>query len=144
MKLFRAEAFRIRNRSELGTPTLCYITGQLCGSEVKKRSITSSMLMPNVRDWDCRVGLYEHFILASTVCCVSLNTWFPVSFLERPGVFDCVREGSFRLLGYGMPQSTRLFPVWHLVLPTAFYGTMHYVITAVTQVYWATDGWHSF
>lgn len=52
---------------------------------------------------------------------------------ERPGVFDCVREGSFRLLGYGMPQSTRLFPVWHLVLPTAFYGTMHYVITAVTQ-----------
>ena len=53
---------------------------------------------------------------------------------ERPGVFDCVREGSFRLLGYGMPQSTRLFPVWHLILPTAFHGTLHYVIAAITQV----------
>merc|ERR1719193_2209805 len=52
---------------------------------------------------------------------------------ERPGIFDCVREGSFRLLGYGMPQSTRLFPVWHLLLPTALHGTLHYVIAALTQ-----------
>jgi len=52
---------------------------------------------------------------------------------ERPGIFDCVREGSFRLLGYGMPQSTRLFPVWHLVIPTALHGTLHYVIAAATQ-----------
>lgn len=54
---------------------------------------------------------------------------------ERPGIFDCVREGSYRLVGYGMPQTTRLFPVWQLIFPTAIHGTFHYVISAISQ--WA-------
>ncbi|CAH1796072.1 unnamed protein product, partial [Owenia fusiformis] len=53
---------------------------------------------------------------------------------ERPGVFDCIKEGFGRLLGsWSTPQSTRLLPVWKLVVPTVCYGLMHYAITSIAQ-----------
>ena len=52
---------------------------------------------------------------------------------ERPGVLDCLREGGARLVGWSTPQTTRLLPVYKLVLPTLCHGLMHYVISSLAQ-----------
>lgn len=52
---------------------------------------------------------------------------------ERPGVFDCFREGGFRLLSLSAPQTTRLLPMWKLVVPVITYGIVHYVVVSVAQ-----------
>ena len=52
---------------------------------------------------------------------------------ERPGVFDCLREGTSRLLGWSIQQSTRLLPVWKLVPPMVIHGVMHYIISSLAK-----------
>ncbi|ESO93129.1 hypothetical protein LOTGIDRAFT_162156 [Lottia gigantea] len=52
---------------------------------------------------------------------------------ERPGVFDCIKEAATRIMGWGMPQTTRLLPIWKLVLPTVIFRVAHYVICSVAQ-----------
>ncbi|CAH1254546.1 SLC25A46 [Branchiostoma lanceolatum] len=52
---------------------------------------------------------------------------------ETPWVLDCVKEGFRRLLGWGAPTTTRLLPVWKLVLPTVLYGLLHYLVTSIVQ-----------
>ena len=52
---------------------------------------------------------------------------------ERPGVFDCLREGATRLLGWGTVGPTRQLPVWKLVAPTVTLGLCHYVISSMAQ-----------
>ena len=52
---------------------------------------------------------------------------------ERPGVFDCLREGVSRLIGWATPQSTRLLPVWKLVPPLLLHGLLHYVISSLAK-----------
>lgn len=47
---------------------------------------------------------------------------------DKPGPFDFIREGLGRLMGWGMPQTTRLLPVYTLVLPTAVMGVSQYII----------------
>ena len=52
---------------------------------------------------------------------------------ERPGVFDCLREGTSRLLSLSSKQMTRLLPVWKLFFPTIAYGLLHYIISSLAQ-----------
>ena len=52
---------------------------------------------------------------------------------ERPGVFDCLREGASRLLGWSTQQSTRLLPVWKLVPPMVIHGILHYIISSLAK-----------
>ncbi|XP_064608694.1 mitochondrial outer membrane protein SLC25A46-like [Liolophura sinensis] len=52
---------------------------------------------------------------------------------ERPGVFDCLKEGVTRVMGWGLPQSTRLLPVYKLILPVLGYKLSHYVISSIAQ-----------
>ncbi|KAI0222077.1 Solute carrier family 25 member 46 [Lamellibrachia satsuma] len=52
---------------------------------------------------------------------------------ERPGVFDCLREGTSRLLSMSSKQMTRLLPVWKLFFPTVTYGLLHYIISSLAQ-----------
>ncbi|XP_070543386.1 mitochondrial outer membrane protein SLC25A46-like [Ptychodera flava] len=52
---------------------------------------------------------------------------------EKPGVLDCVKEGFSRLLGWGMPQTRRLLPMWTLVVPTVLHGLLHYILSSVVQ-----------
>ncbi|XP_041369430.1 solute carrier family 25 member 46-like [Gigantopelta aegis] len=52
---------------------------------------------------------------------------------EKPGVFDTIKEGLTRIMGWGMPQTTRLLPMWKLVLPTLTFRLSHYLITSVAQ-----------
>ncbi|KAL5004222.1 hypothetical protein ScPMuIL_017678 [Solemya velum] len=52
---------------------------------------------------------------------------------ERPGVLDCVKEGITRVIGWNTPQTTRLLPIWKLILPTVAFRLAHYMITSVSQ-----------
>lgn len=52
---------------------------------------------------------------------------------DKPGPFDFIREGLGRLMGWGMPQTTRLLPVYTLVLPTAVMGVSQYIIIQVAR-----------
>ncbi|XP_077989272.1 mitochondrial outer membrane protein SLC25A46-like [Glandiceps talaboti] len=52
---------------------------------------------------------------------------------EKPGVLDCIKEGFSRLLGWGMPQTRRLLPMWTLVVPTVLHGLLHYVLSSIVQ-----------
>ncbi|XP_074650437.1 mitochondrial outer membrane protein SLC25A46-like [Tubulanus polymorphus] len=52
---------------------------------------------------------------------------------ERPGVLDCVKEGFSRLCGFGVAQTTRLLPIWKLLIPSVMYGLGHYMIKSVAQ-----------
>lgn len=52
---------------------------------------------------------------------------------ERPGMFDVVKEGLRRITRLGTPQTTRLLPIYLLVLPTALHSLLHYIITQLVQ-----------
>ncbi|XP_072050515.1 mitochondrial outer membrane protein SLC25A46-like isoform X2 [Amphiura filiformis] len=52
---------------------------------------------------------------------------------ERPGVFDCIKEGLCRLVGWGTPQTTRLLPMYALLLPTVSHGLVKYIFTSGIQ-----------
>lgn len=52
---------------------------------------------------------------------------------DKPGPFDFIREGLGRLMGWGMPQTTRLLPIYTLVLPTAVMGVSQYIIIQVAR-----------
>lgn len=52
---------------------------------------------------------------------------------EKPGVLDCLKEGVCRLFKWGTPHSTRLLPIWQLILPTALYGVSVYIISSLVQ-----------
>jgi solute carrier family 25 protein 46 len=52
---------------------------------------------------------------------------------ERPGVFNCLTEGMTRLMGLGMPNTTRLFPIWKLLLPTGLIGLSRYIIIQMAR-----------
>ncbi|KAK3096970.1 hypothetical protein FSP39_005259 [Pinctada imbricata] len=52
---------------------------------------------------------------------------------EKPGAFDFIKEGVHRVMGWGMPQTTRLLPIYSLVLPTAIFGVSHYVISQIAR-----------
>eukprot|EP00057_Strongylocentrotus_purpuratus_P033313 XP_790948.3 PREDICTED: solute carrier family 25 member 46 [Strongylocentrotus purpuratus] len=51
---------------------------------------------------------------------------------DRPGVLDCIKEGFLRLTGWGT-SSTRLLPIYTLLLPTVFHGVAKYIITSTVQ-----------
>lgn len=57
---------------------------------------------------------------------------------EKPGVLDCLKEGVCRLFKWGTPHSSRLLPIWQLVIPTAVYGVSVYIISSLVQsvVHW--------
>ncbi|XP_015919671.1 mitochondrial outer membrane protein SLC25A46 [Parasteatoda tepidariorum] len=50
---------------------------------------------------------------------------------EKPGVLDCLKEGLCRLFKWGTPRSTRLFPMWQLVGPTALHGCSVYILSSL-------------
>ena len=52
---------------------------------------------------------------------------------ERPGIFDCLREGLVRLFGWGVMPTTRLLPLWHLVPLVVLYGISHYTIMSLAE-----------
>ncbi|XP_014790187.1 mitochondrial outer membrane protein SLC25A46 [Octopus bimaculoides] len=52
---------------------------------------------------------------------------------DKPGLFDCVKEGVTRVVGIGMPQTTRLLPIYKLMLPTATYWLLDYITTSIAQ-----------
>ncbi|XP_064620316.1 mitochondrial outer membrane protein SLC25A46-like [Lineus longissimus] len=52
---------------------------------------------------------------------------------EKPGLLDCVKEGFVRMSGLAGTQSTRLLPMWKLVVPTMSHGLSHYIIKSVAQ-----------
>lgn len=52
---------------------------------------------------------------------------------ERPGVLNCLTEGVTRLMGWGMSPTTRLIPIWKLVLPTAVVSLSRYIIIQMAR-----------
>ncbi|XP_038072465.1 solute carrier family 25 member 46-like [Patiria miniata] len=52
---------------------------------------------------------------------------------ERPGVFDCIKEGLYRLLGWGIPQTANLLPMYSLLLPTVLHSLLKYILSSVVQ-----------
>lgn len=52
---------------------------------------------------------------------------------EKPGVLDCLKEGVCRLFKWGTPHSSRLLPIWQLIIPTALYGVSVYIISSLVQ-----------
>ncbi len=52
---------------------------------------------------------------------------------ERPGVFDSLREGVARMVGWTTPHATRLLPIYKLVLPTLLHGMCHYAISSLAM-----------
>ncbi|KAK6174511.1 hypothetical protein SNE40_017774 [Patella caerulea] len=84
---------------------------------------------------------FEHILLKSLTF-VLTTPFFASSLIEtlqsdiaseKPGVFDCLKEGVTRVMGWGMPQTTRLLPIWKLVFPTAVFRVSHYIITSIAQ-----------
>ncbi|XP_006825935.1 mitochondrial outer membrane protein SLC25A46-like [Saccoglossus kowalevskii] len=85
--------------------------------------------------------LVGHLALKSLTLLVSMP-FFSASLIEsvqsdiaseKPGVLDCVKEGFSRMLGWGMPQTRRLLPMWTLVIPTVLHGLLHYIISSLVQ-----------
>lgn len=52
---------------------------------------------------------------------------------EKPGVLDCLKEGVCRLFKWGTPHSSRLLPIWQLIIPSALYGVSVYIISSLVQ-----------
>ncbi|XP_072166850.1 mitochondrial outer membrane protein SLC25A46-like [Diadema setosum] len=52
---------------------------------------------------------------------------------DRPGVFDCIKEGFCRLVGWGSSSTTRLLPIYTLLFPTVLHGILKYFITSTVQ-----------
>ncbi|CAL1534585.1 unnamed protein product [Lymnaea stagnalis] len=52
---------------------------------------------------------------------------------ERPGVFDILVEAAARVSAWGVPQTSRQIPVWHLALPTIIFRLSHYIINSIAQ-----------
>ena len=50
---------------------------------------------------------------------------------EKPGVLDCLQEGATRLMGWNTSQTTRLLPIWKLLLPSTGYLLARYVTTSL-------------
>ncbi|KAI5615681.1 solute carrier family 25 member 46 [Silurus asotus] len=82
-----------------------------------------------------------HFILKGLTHVVALP-FYSASLIEtvqseiirdNPGILDCVKEGMGRFLGWGVPHSKRLLPLWTLVFPTVLHGVLHYIISSSVQ-----------
>ncbi|XP_077516117.1 mitochondrial outer membrane protein SLC25A46-like [Amblyomma americanum] len=54
---------------------------------------------------------------------------------ERPGLFDCLREGLMRLLPRGGPRRGRLLPLWRLLGPSVAHGLAHHLLASLVR--WA-------
>jgi len=52
---------------------------------------------------------------------------------EKPGIFDCVREGFNRLFNYHSATTSRLIPVWFLIGPTVVLSLAQYAISSSIQ-----------
>ena len=52
---------------------------------------------------------------------------------DKPGVFDCIKEGFYRMVGWGTSSTTRLLPMYTLLLPTVAHGMLKYIITSIVQ-----------
>ncbi|ELT89994.1 hypothetical protein CAPTEDRAFT_57909, partial [Capitella teleta] len=52
---------------------------------------------------------------------------------ERPGLFDCAREGLARLRSLSTPQVTRQLPIWKVLGPYVLYGTGYYILSSMAQ-----------
>ncbi|XP_048255089.1 mitochondrial outer membrane protein SLC25A46-like isoform X1 [Haliotis rufescens] len=85
---------------------------------------------------------YGEHLLLKALSTVVTTPFFAASLIEtiqsdiaseKPGILDSVKEGLTRVFGWGMPQTTRLLPVWRLILPTVAYQLSHYVITSLAQ-----------
>ena len=74
-------------------------------------------------------------------CASLVETVQSTIVVESPGVFDCLREGLFRLSYLSSFRGTRLFPVWCLWSSTVVYGVSHYVIAGVSRytLQWITN-----
>ncbi|XP_050046088.1 mitochondrial outer membrane protein SLC25A46-like isoform X2 [Dermacentor andersoni] len=87
--------------------------------------------------------LWQHLLLKSVA--VAVATPFSCASLvevvqceaasERPGLFDCLREGLMRLLPRGGPKRGRMLPLWRLLGASVAHGLAHYLLT--TMVRWA-------
>lgn len=85
--------------------------------------------------------LWQHLLLKSVALAVA--TPFSCASLvevvqceaasERPGLFDCLREGLVRLLPRGGPKRGRLLPLWRLLGPAMAHGLAHYVLSSVVR-----------
>lgn len=52
---------------------------------------------------------------------------------EKPGVFDCLREGLRRLLSNKVTKTSRELPLWTLAIPSVVVGILRYIIGASAQ-----------
>lgn len=52
---------------------------------------------------------------------------------EKPGVLDCLKEGLCRVFRWGTPQSSRMLPIWCLIIPTALHGLLNYTISSLIK-----------
>ena len=66
-------------------------------------------------------------------CASLVETVQSTIVVESPGVFDCLKEGLFRLSYLSTFRGTRLFPVWCLWSSTVVYGVSHYVVAGVSR-----------
>ncbi|XP_071795225.1 mitochondrial outer membrane protein SLC25A46-like [Asterias amurensis] len=85
--------------------------------------------------------LFGHLALKAISATISLP-FFSASLVEevqsdiaseRPGVFDCIKEGFCRLVGWGIPQTTNLLPVYTLLLPSVLHSLLKYIISSIIQ-----------
>ncbi|XP_061172815.1 mitochondrial outer membrane protein SLC25A46-like [Saccostrea echinata] len=83
----------------------------------------------------------EHLLLKG-LAYILATPFLATSFIEtiqadissdKPGPIDFIKEGVGRVMGWGMPQTTRLLPVYTLILPTAMMGVSQYVIVQVAR-----------
>ncbi|XP_022095979.1 solute carrier family 25 member 46-like isoform X2 [Acanthaster planci] len=86
---------------------------QLCG-HLTLKAISAAITMP--------------FVSASLVEIVQSDI-----ASERPGVFDCIKEGLYRLLGWGVPQTSNLLPMYTLLLPTVLHSLLKYILSSIVQ-----------
>lgn len=52
---------------------------------------------------------------------------------DRPSFIDCLKEGFFRLLHLRSSPTTRIMPIWLLVLPTVVYHMSHLIISYLAK-----------
>ncbi|XP_033125164.1 solute carrier family 25 member 46-like [Anneissia japonica] len=52
---------------------------------------------------------------------------------ERPGPFDCLREGFCRVTGWGVPHTARMMPLLSLVVPATATTLVRYILTSAIQ-----------
>lgn len=53
---------------------------------------------------------------------------------DRPSFVDCLRDGFLRLIHLRHSPSSRVLPIWLIVLPTVFYHISHSVLTHILRI----------